>query len=60
MAIQFDISKVAMFRNAVLANNDTMANLDGNGGIKSAGQYRGVLSQPMSVPRHSQGLRRPQ
>lgn len=44
MAIQFDISKVAMFRNAVLANDDTMANLDGNGGIKSAGQYRGVLS----------------
>ena len=44
MAIQFDISKVAMFRNAVLANGDTMANLDGNGGIKSAGQYAGRFS----------------
>ena len=41
MAMQFDISKVAMFRNATLANDDTMANLDGNGGIMAAGQYRG-------------------
>lgn len=44
MALNFDISKVAMFRNATLANDDTMVNLDGNGGIKSAGQYQGRFS----------------
>jgi len=41
MAIQFDISKVAMFRNATIANENTKVNLDGNGGIMSAGLYEG-------------------
>ena len=41
MAIQFDISKVAMFRNATLVHDDTKVNLDGNGGIMSVGRYEG-------------------
>ena len=44
MAIQFDISKVAMFRDAQLANADTMTRLDGNGRVIANGQYQGFKS----------------
>ena len=44
MAIHFDISKVAMFREAQLANEDTMTKLDGNGRVVANGQYLGFKS----------------
>ena len=44
MAIQFDASKVAMFRNVPLADDDSMANLGGKQGLKSAGLYTGIWS----------------
>lgn len=45
MAIQFDSSKVAMFRDAVLANENTIAQLDAEkGGVKAFGQYKGIRS----------------
>ncbi len=44
MAIHFDISKVAMFREAQLANEDTMTRLDGNGRVVANGQYLGFKS----------------
>lgn len=44
MSIQFDVSKVAMFREAQLANEDTMTRLDGNGHVVSNGQYLGFKS----------------
>ena len=44
MAIQFDASKVAMFRNVQLADDDSMANLGGKQGLKSAGLYTGIWS----------------
>ena len=44
MAIQFDASKVAMFRNVQLADDDSMANLGDKRGLKSAGLYTGIWS----------------
>lgn len=44
MAIQFDTTKIAAFRNLTLKNETTIANLDGKGGIKAHGNYTGWFS----------------
>lgn len=44
MAISFDSSKIAMFRDAQFASANSIANLDESGGLKTSGTYRGKLS----------------
>ena len=44
MAIQFDPTKLAMFKEFNTGNENTIANLDGTGKIKANGTYGGAMS----------------